>query len=178
MAGFIFYIATGMLFHVWMSQGQKLTIELITDGAQVMEGDTIELYTQCLSCNVNESYLAWPFVNNSQWGSDQPLSISTNDTTFLIPIPYIGNASIFVAILKEPYFDTYWTVGEPLPTSNLILHSNTIMINVKTDDKLRNQKHRIIGAIQNITKVMYWEPWFTPNNAGNWQVSFCLFVDD
>ena len=176
MTGLILFTATCLSLHLGIPQGQKLTIELTSDGTQVVEGDTIELYAQCLSCNLNESYLAWPFVNNSQWGSDQPLSISTDDSTFLIPIPHIGNASIFVAILKEPYFDTYWTVGEPLPTSNVILQSNTIVINVKKDDKLRNQnkienrKQSKTAGTQNITKVMYWEPWFTTDNIGNWQV--------
>ena len=117
----------------------------------------------------------WPFVNSSQWGADQPLS-SEGTTNIIIPFPHIGKAEVVVVILKQPYFGgSHCTVGKSLPSSDdIIALSNTVTITVTDNAKyyhnLIRNKERVTNN-SNAMNIMYWEPWFTEDNIGDWTVN-------
>ena len=135
------------------------TIEIITNKNTVELGGTIIIDVISPIYDV----IVWPFVNGTQWGSDQPLS-AKGTTNIIIPFPHSGKAEVVVAILKQPYFDaSHWTVGKPLPSEDSIIAlSNTVTITVTDNPKYyqnspRNKQRANASSTMNI---MYWEPWF------------------
>ena len=161
-----------LLFLVGIVKSQSI-LKISADKTTVPLGGSIQI-TVTYTDNI-DSYTIWPFVNSTQWGSDQPLSFPESTTTIIIPFPHIGQATVSVAILTEPYFNgKQWTVGQPLPsTNNIIAMSNTLTITVTDNNayyqnSIRNKQR---ATSNKSTVVMYWEPWFTADNIGDWTVN-------
>ncbi len=166
----LFFLCIYIILAIVYSQSSVPALQIIPTVNTIELGGTIifdVIYQDGLGLTV------WPFVNKTQWGSHQPLtSLGTN---LIIPFPHIGQAEVIVAIVKAPYFGgKHWTVGEPLPSSdNIISLSNTVTITVTDDPKYyqnsaRNKEKAASNASMNI---MYWEPWFTADNIGDWTVN-------
>ena len=103
-------------------------------------------------------------LNSTQWGADISLN-SSCEAVSQLPIPNQGTSIIFIALLKSPFFDTMWTVGEDLPANYLVSRSNDLVMNGTLNPHLLGSGGN--GGSGGVRFIMYWEPWFTPHNM-NW----------
>lgn len=80
------------------------------------------------------SVTIWPYVNGSQWGAFQNISLHSGSKStmvgsahFLLPLPNVGNVSIFAAFVPKPHLP--FPVGTPLPAESV--RSNKAYVKVQ-----------------------------------------------
>ena len=107
----------------------------------------------------------WAYLNGRQWGA-QGITDASGRASFILPLPYAGNARIQVAHAPEGfkwatgsnYFGqtSDFTVGTPLPKRSACSNAVKIVVTPRKFSPVVDPSH-LIGSP--------WSPWFTRYNA-------------
>lgn len=105
----------------------------------------------------------WAYRNGRQWGA-QGITDATGTTTFLLPLPTVGNARIQVAFTRPDFAwpsKTFgqtadFVVGTPLPPQVVASNLLSILVKPRKISPTVDPEH-LIGTP--------WYPWFTRYNA-------------
>lgn len=153
------------------------------DNRHHRQGDVVSLNLTIDSPYCNDQLLKtatiWPFLNDTQFGapissfefdkhwpsftssslsSSKPCSFSW----LMLPLPEVGQLSIFVTLLNNSDFPSAGSlpVGESLPSQGVVAISHPVTIQVSINRDIK-KSHPHPGR----HKVIYYEPWFNKFNT-------------